>query len=113
MKRFTKLIAATVCALPLIAIAQQTTSTPSSMDKAPSPNVVPAGQPRSNLEKEQTTHTGDASKYGQQSTGAIDTSTDTAKPKVKHSMKSGKTNDTAPGDVPTYPAPAKDGTPTK
>ena len=104
MNRLNRIIAATACAVPLVALAQ-------------SPAVVPADQPRSELERRQTTDTGQATKYGGPGTntggsmGKADSDSKTkAKPASKTDAKGGQT---APGDVPTYPAPTKDGTPTK
>ena len=110
MQSLTKLVAAVVCAVPLVAAAQTSTS----------PNVKAADQPRTQLEQEQTTKNGQATKYGGPGTDtgtaggmagdSTNGMTDKTKKKNHDMSKSGKT---APGDAPTYPAPAKDGTPTK
>lgn len=107
MKSLTQLVLAVACATPLLAAAQSATS----------PAVKPADQPRTPLESEQTTQNGQATKYGGPGTdtgGAMNKSGST--PMSHKGMKMDKgTTDTAtkPGDAPTYPAPAKDGTPTK
>lgn len=105
MNRLNRIIAATAFATPLIAFAQ-------------TPPVVPADQPRSDLERKQTTDTGQATKYGGPGTnadGSMGKSDSDSKTKAKPASKtdSSKGGQTAPGDVPTYPAPTKDGTPTK
>lgn len=105
MTHLDRLVAAVALALPLAAFAQ-----------SPSPNIKPADQPRSQLEQEQTTKNGQATQYPGPAT---ESGTDAMSgPKhangMKHkAMKSGKASTTKPGDVPTYPAPAPDGTPTK
>ncbi len=105
MKTMSRILAATACAVPLIALAQ-------------TPAVVPADQPRSDLERKQTTETGQATKYGGPGTntgGSMGKTDSDSKTKAKPMSKTdaSKGAQTAPGDVPTYPAPAKDGTPTK
>lgn len=105
MNRLNRIIAATACAMPLIAFAQ-------------TPAVVPADQPRTELERKQTTETGQATKYGGPGTntgGSMGKADGDSKTKAKPMSKTDttKAGQTAPGDVPTYPAPAKDGTPTK
>ncbi len=105
MNTLNRIIAATVLAAPLIAFAQ-------------TPAVVPADQPRSELERKQTTDTGQATKYGGPGTntgGSMGKADSDSKSKSKSMSKTdgAKGGQTAPGDVPTYPAPAKDGTPTK
>ncbi len=104
MNRLNRIIAASACAFPLIAFAQ-------------TPAVVPADQPRSELERKQTTDTGQATKYGGPGTntgGSMGKADSDSKMKSKPSKAdTGKGGQTATGDVPTYPAPAKDGTPTK
>ncbi len=102
MNTLTKILATTACTLPLIALAQ----------------VTPSDQPGSELQRKQTTETGQATKYGGPGTSTSgDAMSDTSKTKMKHKgMKSDtskSTNTTPAGDVPTYPAPARDGTPTK
>ena len=112
MKRINQLFLAAAFALPLMATAQTSTGTPSSMEKAPSPNVKPPEQPRSKLEADQTTKTGDATKYpgpGTDTGGSMSKSTSKTKTRTPRTG----TNTTPAGDVPTYPAPARDGTPTK
>ncbi|MEO8936042.1 MAG: hypothetical protein ABI277_11755 [Burkholderiaceae bacterium] len=106
MNHLAKLVAAVAVAVPLAAVAQM------------SPNVKPADQPRSQLEQEQTTKNGQAMKYGGPGTdaGAGPTTPDSATTGMKHKgmkHKAGMANTTKPGDAPTYPAPAPDGTPTK
>lgn len=108
MNKLNTLLLAAACALPLAAVAQGTT--PSSMDKAPSPNVKPADAPRSDLEKKQTTETGNAPKYGQDTKTTDTTAMDKSTPRKSSSMT--KSTQSKPGDVPTYPAPGKDGAPT-
>ena len=104
MHRLNRIIAAAACAVPLVAFAQ-------------SPAVVPADQPRSELERKQTTDTGQATKYGGPGTstsGSMGKADSDSKMKSKPNSKTDtKGGQTAPGDVPTYPAPTKDGTPTK
>jgi hypothetical protein len=90
MIRFTKLAAAVICSLPLIASAQ----TPS-----PNPKITPADAPRTNLERQQTQTVGDAPKYGQAGSdiGNVKNRKDDAgKPKVKKVKKMKKTADTPP-----------------
>lgn len=105
MNRLTRLVAAVAVALPLAAIAQT------------SPNVKPADQPRTQLEQEQTTQNGQATKYGGPGTDAgATTGKDGSMAPTKHKgmkHKGDAADTTKPGDVPSYPAPAKDGTPTK
>ena len=106
MKTFNRMLAAAVLSLPLIAMAQA---------------VKPADQPRSDLEKTQTTDNGQATKYGGPGTdtggakaGTTGGAMSSDKSSMKHKgMKHGSADTTKAGDVPTYPAPAKDGTPTK
>ena len=100
MERFHKLIVAATLALPLLAAAQS------------SPNIKPADAPRTQLEKEQTTENGQATKYGGPGTDTSSDSSKTSKTDRKSKMtgKSGGSN--ATGDVPTYPAPKADGTQT-
>ena len=110
MKTLNRMLAAAVLSLPLIAMAQA---------------VKPADQPRSDLEKTQTTDTGQATKYGGPGTdtsgakagtpaGTTSGAMSSDKSSMKHKgMKHGSADTTKAGDVPTYPAPAKDGTPTK
>ena len=107
MNALNKMIVAVGCALPLLASAQTTTS----------PNVKPADQPRSQLEKEQTQQNGQATKYpgpASDSGGAMskDDSTHAGmKQGMKDKTKAGTT--AAPvGAVSSYPAPTRDGTPT-
>ena len=107
MKSLDKLMIAAALALPLVATAQTT-----------APGVTPADQPRTNLEKQQTTENGNAPKYGGPGTdtgGSMSkgSRTDAAKTSKKAKSDTAKANRTAPGDAPTYPAPARDGTPTK
>lgn len=106
MKQLASLVAAVVVALPLAAVAQT------------SPNVKPADQPRTPLEQEQTTKNGQATKYGAPGTdtGSGSTMSKDGMAPMKHKAmkdKAGSADTTKPGDVPSYPAPAKDGTPTK
>ena len=110
MKSLDKLMIAAALALPLLAQAQST-----------APAVTPADQPRTHLEKQQTTENGNAPKYGGAGTdtggamskGTGSSNTDGAKTTKKTKSTMAKSNKTAPGDTPTYPAPAPDGTPTK
>lgn len=109
MKTLTRILAATAIALPLTVFAQSTTATPK--------GITPADQPTSQLEKDATTKNGQAPKYGTPATdtGGASTSSGMTKPHkdmAKHEMTKHK-DTTPPGDAPTYPAPAKDGTPTK
>jgi hypothetical protein len=95
MNHFTKLAAAVICSLPLIASAQ----TPSTNSK-----VTPADAPRSNLEKQQTQDKGDAPKYGQAGSDAgnqMNREDNAGKPKVKKAKKAKKTDDTATPDATT------------
>ncbi len=98
-----KFAAAFAVALPLAAIAQT------------SPNVKPADQPRTPLEQQQTTQNGQATQYGGPGTdaGSSPTTSKGSMAPMKHKAMKDKTDSTKPGDVPSYPAPAKDGTPTK
>ncbi len=105
MNELIRRVAAVAVALPLAAIAQT------------SPNVKPADQPRTQLEADQTTKNGQATKYGGPGTDAgAGATTDSSAATMKRATtksKAGAADATKPGDVPTYPAPAKDGTPTK
>jgi|GEM_PF-1479985 len=112
MKSFTRALlrslAATAIALPLAVSAQTTTTTPASPR-----GVTPSDQPTSQTEKDAQTKTGQSTQYGTQGTDNS-TSTDSSRMHkgTKHdTMK--KSGTPAPGDASTYPAPAKDGTPTK
>lgn len=100
--KLTKILAASACALPLLALAQ-------------TPAVVPADQPSSDLQRKQTTDNGQATQYGGPgtSTGGSMSKPDSGKKASKSKGDTSKGGQTATGDVPTYPAPAKDGTPTK
>ena len=98
MERFHKLVVAAALVTPLVAIAQS------------SPNIKPADAPRTQLEKEQTTENGQATKYGGPGTdtaGKSSMSKSDKKDKPNAKSTSGTT-----GDVPTYPAPKPDGTQT-
>ncbi len=102
MNAITKTLAITACSIPLVALAQ----------------TLPADQPRSDLERKQTTETGQATKYGGPGT---DTGGSMSKPNnamTKSTRKSMTKPDTTKGkqptgDVPTYPAPTSDGKSTK
>jgi hypothetical protein len=113
MKAFTRAVirslSATAIALPLAVSAQTTTTTPTSPK-----GLTPADQPTSQTEKDAQTRTGQSSKYGTQGTASATTTTNSTRMHrgMKHdTMK--KSGTTEPGDATTYPAPAKDGTPTK
>ena len=107
MNVITKILAITACSLPLVALAQ----TP--------PAVAPADKPSTDLQRKQTTDTGQATQYGAPGTDTGGSMSkpggSMSKPGMKHdAMKSDKTKATPPvGDVPTYPAPTPDGKPTK
>ena len=107
MDTLTKLFAMTACSFPLVALAQ----TP--------PTVAPAGKPSTELQRTQTTETGQAPNYGGPLTdtgGSMSKSDHSmSKSSMKHKGMKSTTSKEAPpvGDVPSYPAPARDGTPTK
>lgn len=107
MNAITKILATTVSSLPLLAFAQ----TP--------PPVAAPEKPTAGMQRTQQTETGQAPKYGAPATttGAAMSHADDemSKSGTRHkTMKSDKTKMAPPvGDLPKYPAPSRDGTPTK
>lgn len=101
MNAITKILAITACSLPLVALAQ----------------TLPADQPRTELERKQTTETGQATKYGAPGTetgGSMSKPGQTMGKSMSKDKATTKSQTTpATGDVPTYPAPTPDGKPTK
>ncbi len=97
-----KIVASLAVALPLLASAQ-------------TPAVTPADQPRSNLEKQQTTENGNAPKYGTPSSATTTSTQDAAaeKGKAKRMKSDGAKAKTTTGDPATDATSTKDATTTK
>lgn len=77
MKKFTQILAAAACSLPLAVLAQTSTG------------VQSADTPRNGIEKDATQNKGQATKYGSQTdsaNGQADTSTSSMSKSSKHSM---------------------------
>ena len=96
MNRINSLVAAVAISLPLFAGAQ--TSSGSS-----TPQSVPADQPRTNLEKQQTQQNGAATKYGEpgSASGTQSTAEDSKSTKAKKASKTTKTDETPTTGTPT------------
>ena len=107
-------LAATAVALPLAVSAQTTTTTPMAPTSPTSPTrVTPPDQPTSQTERDAQSRTGQASKYG---TPETDNTTTPDSSRMHKGMKHDATKKSGtpePGDSSTYPAPSKDGSPTK
>lgn len=128
MKKIRTLIALAAAVLPLatlpLAASAQTANTPggSAATGTPLDQTKPMSQPGptgNSATSPNATNPGGTLTRGASPavTGAPATTTgamsDTTTGKSKMNRSKGKANETAPGEVPTYPAPAKDGTPTK
>ncbi len=105
MNPLNKLVVAVAFALPLVASAQTT----------PSPDIKPADQPRTQLEKDQTTKNGQATKYGAPGTdtGGAMSKDHSAKKKRMKADRTSTENTTLPGDLSTYPGPSREPSSTK
>ena len=65
MKMTTRFAVAALLSIPLVAGAQTSTSGTTTSGSGAAGGVMPADQPRSNMEKQQTQQNGQALKYGQ------------------------------------------------
>ena len=111
MTRIPSLIALTLAALPLLAQAQ-TANTPGGQAATGTPIDQTRTTPGKNAPSTTATSPSANNPTGTLNKGSDAMSTDGGDVKAKTNRKPAKS--TAPaGDVPTYPAPAKDGTPTK
>lgn len=125
MNQIKTLLVLAAAALPLatlpLAASAQTANTPggSAATGTPLDQTKPMGQsaPTGNSATSPTATNpgGTLSRGGAASTPGTTTGSmsDTTTGKSKMNRSKGKANETATGDVPTYPAPTKDGTPTK
>ena len=134
MNRISKVIASTFVAIPLavasFAASAQTANTPggsaatgTALDQSkPTGTMAPTGNTATNPS---TTNPGGTLNKSAPATGGTMAPSSTMAPSGSMApagttnssgtarTNSGKANTTKPGDAPTYPAPAKDGTPTK
>lgn len=97
MNKFTRLLAAVACTVPLVAGAQ--TSTSPSMETAPSPNIKPADATTS------------GKNTGNDNAGSS-TNRSSSKPKDPKATDDKSKEGTPTGGMSTYPAPTRDGAPT-
>ena len=100
MKTTLHIASGLLVALPLLAGAQSTTGNPA---------VLPADQPRTPLEQQQTQQTGEATKYGQKGSDQTTSGVPSKKYKPAHEHSTGKDSS---ADSTTGVAPKKPETPT-
>ena len=116
----TLVLAAAVAALPL-AVSAQTANTPGGSAATGTPLDQTKGAPQKSTPAttqttpDTTNPSGSLPSKGASSVGANGTTTTDTTDSTKASRRAARkaANTTKPGDVPTYPAPAVDGTPTK
>lgn len=120
MNKMRTVLALTLVVAPLAVMAQTANSpggsaaTGTGLDQ-----TKPSGQRSSGPTGDTATNPGMTNPGGTLNKGTSSSTTGSSMsdttPSGKSKMKGpkGKANETAPGEVPTYPAPAKDGTPTK
>ena len=101
MNKHSQFLIAAALSFPLVAMAQS------------SPTVKPAEQPRTELEKDQTTKVGEAPKYGGPGTDTGGSMSKNSTSSTKHMSKKGdttanptSTNGTAKPDTPTSASPS-------
>lgn len=115
MNRIHALLMASVCAAPLLVHAQ-TSNAPGGSASTGSPLEQSKSSPVNSTPSNTSTAPTTTNPSGSLTKGAVkgsDHSTNAKGGEAMSKTKPTKGNDVAPGDVPTYPAPTKDGTPTK